>query len=349
MKHLPLVIILIFLFSSVFFGINLKLVKTLGTSQDEYYLHSISGAVISKQNDIYILEFKKACLSKFNWEGKFINKIGKLGHGPQDMHIPRYLDIYSGKLYFGDVGNLRIGEVDLNLKQIKYTKFKGPQYFINSFNAINKNLFISGKFAYNEDMNLINVFDIKNSNHYSFFDIFPVKQINKDYTKKAVFEYMHYTPIFGINRKQKKILCSHMYSSNPIKFYVYSLKGDYLDDFIYELDKAYKFPYHYLKRNRKYPKNAHTPYVDSLFIHKNYYIVNILLSEYKTNNERKRHKLIKTDRFFLVFDQKTKQLKAKIKVSKKFKAFYISDNDILLAREHDSDENEVLSVYKLNF
>lgn len=325
-------------------SVNLKPIKEIGSEKEDYTFFRISGAVLAKNYDIYVSDFKGDFVARYTWKGEFVKKIGRPGQGPGDFSGPGLLNIFEDKIYLYDGRNGRIAEMDLNLHNLKYYKLHDGIPFFNNFYVMDHNKFIGNSYT-NDDHNqkyFIKIIDIKSNAIASFFDHIPIKRrkkigfdLNDGFSRRFFFN-----PKFAIDRENRKLLISFMYPDNPVEFYVYSLDGKCMDKFYYEMEAKYHFPYYFLERPLKYPSTSFYPMVSSVLFYKKYYIVFLALLQYKGKNFDSGEKLC------LIFDSKDHSLKSEIPVNMDIEAFFISDEGYLLVRKYMEDI-EKLYIYKL--
>jgi hypothetical protein len=342
-KYFVCIIIFYFLVSPLK-SADLKLIKTIGNDEENYIFARISGAILSKNLDIYVVDLKLNCIAKYNWDKKFIKKIGKQGQGPGCFNGPGYLNIYKDKLYLYDSRNVRIAEMDLDLNNLKYHRHYDGIPFFNNFYVINETTFIGNSFCIEEEerKNTIKVIDIKSNAIYSFFDHIPIKESrkSKEFSDDAFLRRFFFNPRFGINRKSGKAIISFIYPDNPVEFFIYSLSGECLDKFSYEIEEKYEFPEFLLKRPIKYPSTYYQAMVNSILFYKKYYIVFWAKFKYRRKIFESGKKLC------LIFDESNNSLKYKFSVDSDLEPFFISDDGYLLARKY-MGLTEKLYIYKL--
>jgi hypothetical protein len=340
MKVYKLILFIILLLSQ-FYSIgaaSLKLVKEIGSDDENYIFSRILGAALSKKKDIYVLDCRANFLARYDWNGKFIKKIGQTGQGPGDFNIPRDLNIFDEKLYFLDSGNRRIAEVDLELKEIKYHKMYDEIPFTGNFFITGKNKCIGNAFYAAGNMaeyKAIKIFDFNTQWSKIFFEHLPFPN-NKKVTPFLLFYSL---PSFGIDRENKKIVISFMYPNNPIDFYVYSIEGECRETFSYIFDENYRPPDYLLEAKK--PSKKHTKImVTSIFAYKGHYLVLVCKTKMKDYYD------FESERHFLVFDKENKELKSKFPAPNYLEAFSLSDDGYLLGTRNFEDIAK-LCIYKL--
>ena len=345
-----------FLFSSIE-GASLKLVKEIGSDDDDYLFIRLHGAVLSKNKDIYLLDCMGNSLARYDWNGKFIKKIGQRGQGPGDFNMPCHLNLLDDKLYFFDVLNNRIAEVDLELNDIKYHNLLGAASFTKKFFMIGKNKCVGNTLFFLEESGSqykwLKILDFDTMQSRNFFEHVPIPVDSKK-IKKSHMMILNCMPAIGVNQKTKKIVVSFMNPNNPIDFFVYDFAGECLEKFSYTFDKNYRYP-DFMLKGEKPPQKYTKIMVNSLFFHKGYYV--FLVCKTKMDGRKENFKFnrdghfkgqynFKSKRHFLIFDETGKELKHKIPAPDYLEAFSLSEDGYLLGTRNFEDTVK-LCIYKL--
>jgi len=155
-------------------------------------------------------------------------------------------------------------------------------------------------------------------------------------------------PLIAGDNKGERLLVSFKKPDNPVRFYVYTTEGKLLRTFSHKIeDSRYKFNDFFIKASpsefmnpKKYPAETFSPYIYSMFIHKERFIVFLWLQDY-IKEER-----VKNRTFCLIFDSEGKKL-SEFQVEDDMRFFCISREGLLLASKSD-EEITKLYVYKLN-
>ncbi len=324
-------------------GASLKLVRTIGNDYDEKYIFMrVVGGVLSRNKDIYVLDIKGHFIARYDWNGKFINKIGKRGKGPGCFDGPNFLDLIAGKLVFLDIMNSRTVEVDLNLKNIEYHKLPSIDIYFNNFFFIGKERFVGTciPIEENEEYNYIKITDLEHLSEKTFF-----KNTAFTYKKKHKSHrfFIFSMPRIGIDRTKKEMVITFKYPNTSIRFFVYSFDGECLDSFSYTLDKYYRLP-DFIKKAERPPNDFTAIMVHAIFVHKNHYIVHVgktrIKNRWPVENEM--------EKYFLIFSAKTRELKHKLSVPGKLEAFFLSQDGYLVGTDAYEDIPKVY-IYRLEF
>jgi hypothetical protein len=64
---------------------SLKFVKSFDTGTDDFLFMAIKGAAISKNRDIYVVDYRGCYIARFDWNGGLIKKLGQRGQGNGDL------------------------------------------------------------------------------------------------------------------------------------------------------------------------------------------------------------------------------------------------------------------------
>ena len=346
-KYLFKFVLTILLIVSTFFqvkvdAVNLKFVKSFGSGNDDFLFRRISGAVLSKNKNIYVIDIKVNSLLCYDWNGKLIKKIGKRGAGPGDFNLPIGLNLFENKLWISDMFNRRIAEVDMQLNEIKYHKIYSGESFSDSFFVVDKNKCVGPSISFSlnfeKEYKIIKYLNFDTQLEEMFFDRVPVKGLSpKQITKNRLWPII-YSPTLGIDRENKNLIISFSRPQNPIEFFVYSYYGLCRDQFTCNFDETYEYPDYYLTGKNR-PKEFQALILHSIFVHKGNYIVFLSKTKYKGRE-------LDADNYCLIIDQKTKQLKHKLSIPKFLEFYSISEEGYLLGTKNFQDDLQVF-VYKL--
>lgn len=281
----------------------LKLVKTIGDERDDYTILGLADAVLTEKNDIYILNARGNFVAQYDWQGRFIEKVGQRGQGPKDYSFPRCLVYSHKKLYILDKGNKRIVEINTETGKFEYYREMNPV----SFEMLNG--FIEGKgflgilSAISENHGSIAIADKNMKLQNSFFQKFPIdKRIKENDTVirdgmsveqafRAVMYNSRFSPTCVFDEMHQEILVSFQSPDNPVRFFVYNPQGQLLREFSYTIaDKKYKFcsfvldtPIKKLSDLNRSPE--HYEIVAKVFFYKNYYGALLKLRDYKAKEK----------------------------------------------------------------
>ena len=222
MKKIYTLLILLGMLSGITCGASLKIVKTIGNETDDNYLfYRISGAVLSDNHNIYVLDSKGHFIAKYDWNGKFIKKVGNRGEGPGFFNMPMGLDMFEGQLYFIDVMNTRIAQIDANLDNLTYHKMHSPLTSTKCFYVIDKNLFITEAMEFESSIyNGLQIVDMNSKSRVTFFDKTPIKmpESSNNPSRESAYARLFFHPQFGIDREKNKMLVSFSTVDNPVIF-----------------------------------------------------------------------------------------------------------------------------------
>jgi len=337
-------IVLVLLIASVVHveAASLKFVKSFGTGTDEFFFRAIKGAVISKNKDIYVVDYKGCYIAWFDWNGKFIKKLGQWGQGNGDLIGPKDIRIYGDKIFFNDFRNRRIVETDYKLTKLTYRKIYGGQGFTDNWHMIGPNKCVGHCISYSVDFEkeykVMKLLDFETQESTFFFDKTPIGELTPKQILSNRYWAMTYVPVFTIDTESKQVILSFMFPNNPVENYIYSYTGELMDRFSYVFDKHYKFPEH-KRTGSKRPKEFDSNVVYRLFVHKGHFISFIGKSKI-TGRE------VDSDRYLLVFDKKTKALKHRIPVPKNLYFNSITDEGYVIGHKEYEDEIKIY-IYQL--
>ncbi len=265
--------------------VKLELVKTIGDERDDYTFFIITGAVVSPQKEIYVLDGQGFFVAKYDWEGKFLGRTGRKGKGPGDLFYPRAINYYNGKIYLLDRGNRRIAEINPNLEEFDYFKLPVDGSFDANMAPLGNGTFIGDFGTYLKNRGRLGVVDTEGQIAGSFFNKYPIPVDIKEGNKNSVDSYSRMMmlnsetkPIFAVDNKKENILISFKKPDNPIRLFLYNIEGKQLKCFSYKIpEKKYKLSDFLLKASwddivddNKYPAQSNTPVIYSLATHKDH-------------------------------------------------------------------------------
>jgi hypothetical protein len=354
MKKLLVFILLLIILKFFAFSLNenFKIVKIIG-DQEGYIFSSISDAILTSDKDIIILDGKGNTILKYDWDGNLINRIGQKGQGPGDFFWPTSVNIYNEKIYFLDRFNNRFVEADLDLKNLKY--FRLPLNSMAKYiDVIDNNKFIIDNSSFDKpDGNKICIIDKNMKIIKAFFTHTPIDLNSTKKEGKILRRLSLLSKItYAMDDNLKKMLIAFHISDNPIVFYLYSIDGELIRKFSYQMDKKYHFV-HELYTSEKVSlstfKGKHSINVGSIFYYNNHWYIFVSTDSYKSGN----HKLtvrnlfdyVETKSYYLKFE-KSGKLIGKFEVNPHFECFYISKEGYFLGKHPHSDLEELM-IYKI--
>lgn len=352
MKKFVLALSIFWLLQQVTFGIdnNFKLIRTID-GEDDYVYSEISGAFLSQCREIFILDFKDNTISKYDWEGRLIKRVGRKGQGPMDFLGPKCLCASNDKLFLLDQMNTRIAEFDLNLENFHYIKLSSSVGYPDAFHVLDNNRFlvqtlftISNSVNDNEHNFKIAIIDNDSKVQKSFFDLLPIKPDNRGRgDKKMEIGLGFLTSIkFGFNDKGDEMLIAFGMPDNPIVFYIFDTQGKMLKTFKHSVDKSYTFPFALISGEKltfeslKGVRNIHTKSV--CYYQKCWYVF-MELRSYRTYKDY-------DSRFFYLKYDENGQFLGEFPTEKGFQCFFVSTDGYFLGK-HSNADYEQLMVYKI--
>lgn len=352
-QYLPVIVIFCIL-TLTLNATSLEMVKAIGDDRDEYFLIGVADAIITDDNQIWILDSNGNFISHFDWEGKFIKKIGRTGQGPGDFYLPYGLDYYEGKIYVMDKGNKRIVEIGVQDGKMEFYK-DPPGYSFNSRISVLPGDFFLGYFSHAaENRGRFGIIDKKGKLILNFFNEYPIPmkpmelnpngEVSVEKVTRSVLIDQHSRPTFDITDDRKKILISFMLPDNPILFFVFDLKGQLLKKFSYTIEeKQYRYPDFYITgsieklRNPGMYPDLYIPEIEAVAFYGDHYVAFLNLTDFKKG------KMVKRRRYCLVFDSNGKPVQK----------FAIEDISILRHSRgyflgvFTEDENVKVGIYKI--
>jgi hypothetical protein len=335
-------LISLLLHSIYIFSIEVKidLLKTIGDEKQDNTFFLLSSAVMNNNKEIYICDMNGHFIAKYDFNRGLIKRIGRMGQGPGDFNMPRSISVHNKNILILDAGNNRIVEADMDLNHFTYTK-PSIHLFQNLFTLAN-NMFLSTSHLQKKNDDIVSIIDSNGNITKKFFNDNPM---NGEFDKLNQFQIIHlgsWTSLkMATDQNRDNIFISFYYPSNPIQFYLYSKDGILLKKFKYLLDAKYKFPEYYLTNPIKYPEKSCIVNIDSVFIHKKYFVVFMNRFEMEGNTT------VKDEHSIILFDEKGK-LVAEKNIDVQYVYFYLSEDGYLLARKAEREDIEKLYIFKLN-
>lgn len=315
---------------------KIDFVKAIGDDRQDYTFFKINSIIMAENNkDIYIADLAGHFIARYNWDGKFIKRIGQQGGGPGDFGIINSLDIYKNKLYVLDYENVRIVEMDPDLNNLNYIKLQS-KFFRYCF-PIDDTRFIGDHFSISKDKGRISIVNRDGDLTFHFFDKLPLTLNLND--RKIVFLSGLITLTMNLSPERDKVLVSFYRPNNPIDFYVYNLKGELIKQFNYKADEKFRFPSHLMNSREPVPEKYFSLNVNSVFFYKDNYIA--FYSEVSHLSEKEE----KSEDFCLIFNSSGEAIQ-KIKLDKNIFVFNLSSEGYLLGSELDADISKVF-IYQL--
>ncbi len=345
MKRILIICKLLVVLFAPALGAELELIKSIGNDDDDNYLFGkLTGAILSKDKRIYVLDTKQHFIAMYDWNGTFVKKKGSQGEGPGSFNGPTGIDIYKKHVYFNDFVNRRIARLDLALENLVYFKISSvPLQPTQKFFMLDEHTMLSEHVKGGKELNSIKVLDITSEVFYSFFNHTPVKQKISNDPRLMIMSHYVMRSCFGVDRKSGRLLASFVRPDNPIEFYIYTTSGNFVDQFSYhEKDSRYKFPRHFITEPRNPPSKWHARLLDGIYFYKNYYVVILRGTSYKKEKlwfEEMKSKCI-------ILDQKDGKVVTEFPIPWNLRTFYLSPDGYLLAAK-ELDDTPKLHIYKL--
>ena len=339
MKKILLVIIGFICINLHSIELKVNYVKKTGDNRDNYIFFKITSAVITPDKNIFVCDSKSHFISKYNWDGKFVKRVGgKKGKGPMDFNYIPSIKYCNNKLYIYDMNLLRITETDLKLNPIKYYHFGILENNIIIYN----NKFIGNKRTMFNKKGRIFIMDFKGKVIKSFFSRSQFGELQKpknklDWALKARTSRI----VFDFNKQKRNFFVGFEYPLNPMVFYILNYNGKIIKKINFKMEKKYEFPHFLNKFPLKSPKKRiYYAKVLSVFSYKNFWIVSVGCNS--ESKEGYRFEGLK----FILFDNNGKLLDT-LTLNEKISFFNITQDGYLIGTKEDSDIPQVL-IYKLN-
>lgn len=126
----------------------------------------------STNNRIYIMEREQASVLIFNMNGKFVNKIQRIGRAPEEYPSLEDFIVYKSKIY----GLTRSGKINCYSENGNFLRSYKLDSWYNNFVILNDSLmYLYSENSNNKNFNFI-LYDYKNDAYLKAFDPFPKNQ-----------------------------------------------------------------------------------------------------------------------------------------------------------------------------
>lgn len=269
-----------------------KLIRTIGDDRDDYTFFKIHASAVAPDGSVYVGDGGAYFVARYDPEGSFVGRIGQYGQGPTDFGSIRSLRFFDNSLYFSDVRNARLGEIDSELKKMHTFK---PGAFIpfGDFSVLSANRFLCtvSNLDTPESKSRVAVFNAEGKIERLFFsrDQWGEAKWEKDEWQRA--QKMTTSMLLAAHAPDRReVVIGFRYPVNPSAFYVHDLEGRELSSFTIPHKAGFKFPEHL----NRYPLEAserHFFLVNrALFVYREFYLLfcDELETRIKANSEIKR-------------------------------------------------------------
>jgi hypothetical protein len=276
-----------------------KLVKTIGDERDDYTIFGLGDAIITDDNDIYILNVRGNHIAKFGWDGLYKGKFGQKGQGPSDLYFPRSLAYFQGKIFVLDRGNHRIAEINISDGKFQYYKYSQNTRISNGLFVLDDCKFMGIFSEIKRNRGRIGIMDKKFNIIRSFFNKYPIDMdlgngsftfkdgMSPDKIVRITTLNNSFEPVYDYDRSSNEIIVSFRSPDNPIRFFVYNIDGKLVREFSYTInEKKYKFsrlfldtPISKLREPKKWPPRFEPNL--RVYIHNNHYVAFLALHDFE--------------------------------------------------------------------
>lgn len=351
MKYLIPLLILFVTIAGYPFESKLTLIRSIGDDEhEEYTFFFLADAVISNKKEIFVVDPKGVCITKYNWDGTFVKRTGKKGKGPNDYIFPNRIQSFENRLYILDWRNFRIASVNTDLEDFKSISFRYLEYknnwlkeWPNDFVVLDNERFLGFFPLYKKERGQMFIFNSHGKVEKIFFNDAPSEESNLKETFKHIFLSKVSS---GVNYKTGRILVTFAFPGNPIDFFLFSLKGDLLTKFSFKQEKNFEFPAELLKHKVEKGVKVDFSMIDSIHSFENYFLV--FLIEVR-GAEEMGHSLEKKMEYFCLFFDKAGNFIYKEKLDESIHVLHVSPDGYILAKlSNPEDDVEKLLIYKLN-
>ena len=234
------VILVLLTVSNLCFGAEqFELIKAIESS----HFARLCGVAASGEKEFVVIDDKKNVLMRLDWNGSLLGTSGQRGQGPGEFMLPMGISRYLDKLVVLDVGNSRLFETDIALKEQHL--FKLCMGAISGLGlAINENLFLcEHSFESTPGAPSLYLMNRQGEIVRSFFTHLPENfKASKNPDSATYAAKIMASPVAGVDHEYGRLLITFVVPDNPIVLYLYSSVGDYLNEFRYRFHDSYRFP-----------------------------------------------------------------------------------------------------------
>jgi len=327
MKRCSVLLIFLFLVPCI---LNAELIKvvSIGSNDLNYLFFKVSGAVLDKNGNIYVLDSKGSFLRKYDAQGTFVKEIGKLGQGPGDFsNVLSGLHL-DGDLYLLDAGNSRIVEIDRDLNIKNYIRIRHQARGLIKIN----DLFYMISSRQGEPFSEIVIYNNKGEFKGTFFDQYPLFINSATSTKMEYALGKIYSDIaLSVNKESEEVAIVFKYPGIKTALFLYSKEGQLIRKIDIDNFMPYDFPGFRLKWPVNYPGRSELISIGSI----HYLSEGKILLEYwieKYDSEKAMDQKL----YLLVIDMATGNTIHKELVNSVINVMDARGN-LLCAREEDGD------------
>ncbi len=338
---------------------GLELVKTIGDDRDDYLIFGLSDAVVTPGEEIFAVSAKGNFVTQFDWDGKFVRRIGRKGQGPGDLYLPGAIDSFEDGIYILDQGNHRLVRFNLKSEKYEYIKQVPASKFSFGLVVLDKKHFMGVFQLAEKNRGRIGIVDDNWNVQRTFFHQYPVPlvfdtpsmhgadkiSIKQIYMQALLSNYS--SPVLGVDSKREHFLVSFRTPDNPIDFFVFDRGGNIVKKFTFAIvEKKYRFWKYLYDASLEVARNAHKwparseLKLDSAAIVGDTYVAFVSLEDLVRKKE-----LVKRQRFCLIFN-KDGQLEKRIPFKNNNLRIFKYSNGYFLGTLDDA-ETEQLLIYRL--
>ena len=333
---------------------SFDLLRTIGNDvNDDYMFFKITGAVMSDQKDIFVIDEKGLCVSKYNWDGVFQKRVGQSGRGPKDFLSLQQLRYFDNRIHIRDWKNYRIASADTDLENFEYFQLKNPQFedkqlfkLIRKYFFLDKNRLLLITTISDKDTNSLCIINkSEKSLEKIFHNYIPVE---KSILKINGMAMAFVAPIVGINYKWKKILVTSGFAENSIKFFLYTFTGELIKESTHKQEKNFVYPIELfnkpVREMKRLKEKIDFSGIDSIHSIGDYFLV--VFHEYYSVDMFGREFGQNLKSFILVLDKDANFI-YKEKIPDSLYIYYVSQDGYVLARGPLDEDIQKVRIYRL--
>lgn len=327
---------------------TLKQIATVGNSVDDEYLFFRIGAACFSDDEkfFYITDLQRHRVNRYTIEGRFAGSYGRLGQGPHDFLSPIGIQFHQGEVYVHDLRNKKLAVFDAELKPTRVIRLPGVEanvYATENFRIMGRDsYFFTGFKLPAEKEKLLDsglgggLLHYKKGSISFLFDRARFK-LEKNLSEKDIVAADHFCRkiCFGFNRADNEILLTFFYANNPPLLYLLdAATGRVKKSFPLQVDRNYLFP-EALRRGKveEKPGDCHL-IVSDIFPYRDGYLVFYLFVNVLSGGA-------KQGEYHMQVLDRQGRARQDILLEGQYRFLAVSENGLLLAKNHDDDEEKI--------
>ncbi len=329
--------------------LKLKQITAVGNSdEDEYLFFRIVDACFSDdEKHFYVIDSQRYLLRRYSIDGRFVGSYGRKGQGPHDFMGPVAVKFHDGEVYVHDIRNRKLAVFDAELRPVRSVRLPGPEEgaFQADFILTESNSFVFNGFQVQSTLSKGTgmggrLLQFKNGKLRVYFDQVRFKKEDLNEMDSVLANTFLGRLSFGFNRERREILVSFLYASNPPVFYLLdAATGREKSSFSLDVDRNYVFPAALRRGGVMDKPGDRYMIVSNIFPFKDNYLVFYLFVNVLSGGAKQAEYRMQ------VVDRQGKAGQD-ILLEGQYSFYALSENGLLLAKNHDDEEDRIY-VFRL--